>query len=184
MVSYWAETPEDELSQGDLLADSWIGTTVSPRVGLARGATAKGGLLNWQEAPFSTGPDGLGHFLSRGKPAHCIVLSQSCEIDKKGGKAPVLIAPVIDLVAAVQDDAVREKIRSAGRYAFFPLPALGEVIRESYVDLRAITYVPRVVLDGLPRAASASTHGARALTAHLVGFFTRVDLEQLAPSAK
>ncbi|WP_017757036.1 hypothetical protein [Pseudacidovorax intermedius] len=176
--SYWAAALEADLSQGDLISDAWIGATVVPRTGLKH-STGKGGVKIWSESPFAAGPDGAGHFLARGRESFSLVLSQSCEIDKQGSKAPVLVAPVVDLAKTVPDPDLRQRYRSGGRYAFFPLPELPGYLPESYVDLRAITYMPRAVIDSLARHGSASASGLHSLTAHLVAFFTRVDMKQL-----
>jgi len=178
-ASYWAADIANELSQGDLVSDAWVGASANPRAGLISAPTGKGGLKFWQEAAWKADEQGFGHFLSRGRATHALILSQSCEIDKKGGKAPVLYAPVLGLQASVKDEAAREVIRAGNRYAFFYLPAIDGIIEESYVDLRAITYAPRAVIDVSFRRASASEEGAGALAAHLVAFFTRVDVAQI-----
>ena len=116
------------------------------------------------------GADGMGYYLSRGREAFAIVLSQSCEIDKKGSKAPVLVAPVLPLAQTVPDVQVRQLIREGRRYAFFPLNELEGHIDESYVDLRAVSFFPRAVLDASDRIGSATDVGAGRLVAHLVGF--------------
>ncbi|MDO9357894.1 MAG: hypothetical protein Q7T70_02735 [Polaromonas sp.] len=133
----------------------------------------------WQETAWKADQQGFGHFLSRGRAVQALILSQSCEIDKKGGKAPVLFAPVLDLQNSVKDEAQREIIRSGSRFAFFYLPALAGILPESYVDLRAISYAPRAVMDAWLRQGSASEDGANLLAAHLVAFFTRVDVTQI-----
>ena len=161
----------------------WVGSQPSPRVSLERGATARGGKLIWNEtSAWVAGKDGLGHFLGRGRQTLSVVLSQSCEIDKRGGKAPVLVAPVVPL-SSITDDRVRENIRMGGRYAFFPLPAVDDIVVDSYVDLRAISYLPRNVLDSARRLASASEAGALDLAAHLVAFFTRIRYSAIAKPA-
>ena len=82
-------------------------------------------------------------------------------------------------LSTVTDAAMRGVIRSGDRYAFFPLPALAGVLDEAYVDLRAIAYLPRVVIDDAPRRASASEDGAADLAAHIVAFFTRIPVTKL-----
>lgn len=178
--AYWAESLATELSQGDLLEGVWVGSQFHPRAGLQRGPTAKGGAVTWIElSEWKSGADGRGHFLARGRSTSALVLSQSCEIDKKGGSAPVLIAPVLDLGATVSAHADQENIRRGLRYAFFPLEGRADLLQESYVDFRAISYVPRAVLDASKRMASGSDAGLRRLEAHLVAFFTRIPMNQL-----
>lgn len=177
---YWSPGPATELSQCDLLAGVWIGSQFHPRTSLVRGPTVKGGGIVWhQDAQWKPSSDGLGHYLARGRQTYALVLSQSCEIDKRGGKSPVLVAPVVDLAAGVQDVESRERIRAGRRYAFFPLEGLPGVLQESYVDFRAISYVPRAVLDEAERPASATESGLERLSSHLVAFFTRISLSSV-----
>lgn len=181
MRSFWRVDVADDLSQGDLLGDTWIGSQPSPRVGLKRGATAKGGSVIWNEQDtWTAGSDGCGYFLGRGRQAYSLVLSHSCEIDKRGGKAPVLVAPVLSLLDHTKDESQREFVRAGRRYAFFYLGNLPcGLDGEFYADLRAITYLPRAVLDELPRIASGSGAGVQELSTHLVAFFTRVPMADI-----
>lgn len=167
-----------------MLAGVWVGSQFHPRMSLKRGATQKGGGAAWIDDGPALNPtsDGFGHYLARGKSAFALVLSDSCEMDKRGGKVPVLVAPVISLTV-VGDEATRETIRNERRYAFFPVDALAEQIDASYVDFRAISYVPRQVLDDSTRVASGDPLGIERLTAHLVGFFTRISLRELRTPA-
>ena len=179
MVQYWSDALVDELSQGDLLCETWVGTTVVPRVGLKRGPTAKGGKISWEESIWTPTTDGFGYFLGKGRNIHAIVLSQSCEIDKAGGKLPVLIAPVFPM-SNISDLAMQENVRTGRRFAFLPLPAIDGVLTESYADFRAITYLPRAVVDQSERKCSVTDDGADRLAAQLVGFFTRLPFDALS----
>ncbi len=178
MREYWASDLAGELSQGDLLSDAWIGAAPHPRTALLRGPTQKGNLNFWQESAWKADAQGFGHFLARGKSHQALVLSQNCEIDKNGGKAPVLIAPVLGL-ASIPDEKMRDTVRAGNRFAFFYLPSLEGVLPESYVDLRAITYTARAGLAQLTRHGSAAEKGSAALIAQLVAFFTRIDVDEI-----
>lgn len=178
-AAFWAEAPAVELSQGDLIAGVWVGSQFHPRASLKRGPTQKGGATTWLEGTeLAVGSDGFGHFLARGKESYALVTTESCEIDKKGGKVPILVAPVLDM-NALGDEQFREVVRMRRRYAFFPLPAVEGHFNESYVDLRAMSFVHRPVLEGSTRVASATPEGVEQLAAHIVGFFTRVSMSEL-----
>ena len=108
-----------------------------------------------------------------------MVVSHSCEIDKKGGKGPVLVAPVLSLALTIKAPTDRDFIRSGRRFAFFYVPAQGTLVEESYVDLRGTTYLRRKALDSSTRVLSSSADGVERLVAHLVAFLTRIDVEGL-----
>jgi len=176
---FWADALAEDLSQGDLLHDAWIGTAGTPRVGLRRGATAKGGKQTWDEGEWLPQADGIGYFLGRGRSAFGIVLSHDCEIDKPGGKQPVLVAPVFPL-AVIQAPAIQEMVRQGQRFAFLPLPAIPGVLPESYADFRSICYLPRVGVDESERKQSVGEVGKNAITTRLIAFFTRVQMDDVA----
>lgn len=176
----WASALAGDLSQGDLVSDIWVGSQAAPRTALTRGPTAKGGASVWHGGPaWRPEADGRGYFLAQGRSAYALVLSQSCEIDKRGGKGPVLVAPVLPLEETIADAANREVIRSGRRFAFFPLPSLAPHFPESYVDLRAISYLSRKALDSATRVLSSTEAGTQTLATHLVAFFTRIDVNAL-----
>lgn len=178
MPAYWAEALAEEISQGDLLDGAWIGTSASPRVGLKKAPTKSKGGVSWDESVWTSDANNLGHFLARGRKVHALVLSQSCEIDKKGGVLPVLLAPIFPL-SVIQSEEIRQKTRMGERFAFLYLDPIEGVIEESYVDLRAITYVPRAVVDQCTRKASAGVDGTDRLSAQLVAFFTRISMDSI-----
>ena len=178
MRQFWADTLADDLSQGDLLHDAWIGTAVTPRVGLRRGATAKGGKQTWDEGEWLPKVDGIGYFLGRGRAAFAILLSHDCEIDKPGGQQPVLVAPVYPLTV-IQELAIQEIVRQGQRFAFLPVPAIPGVLPESYADFRSICYLPRAGVDQSERKQSVSADGKTEIAARLIAFFTRVSLDEV-----
>lgn len=171
---HWAPTLAESLTQGDLIRDAWVGAQFHPRAALKGGPTGHGGLRTWHQHPtWHPNGDGFGHYLARGRVAFAVIISYSCEIDKPG--APVLIAPVVSL-STVSAEETKAKIIAGEKYSSFAIPELASVIESSYVDLRAITYVPRAVVDQSQRCASATDHGMQRLMAHLIGFFTRVPM--------
>lgn len=163
---------------GDLLSGAWIGTSLSPGIALKNGATDKHGKLIWDESFWTSDVDGFGYFVARGGSVHALVLSHSCEIDKHGGTVPVLVAPIYYL-SIIQNLEARELTRKGDRFAFMPIDAITGVIPESYADLRLTSYLQRSVVDTRLRNGSASTDGARLLTAKLVAFLTRVDINNI-----
>lgn len=175
-MSFWAEKLADELSQGDLLSGAWIGGTADPRQALRKG-TGKGGAVIWTGVnALAPEQDGKAPYLSRGRQCFALVLSQDCEMDKKGGAVPVLVAPVLALETLAPE--MRDIVRQHRRHAFLHLPAVGP-IEESYCDLRAISFVPRPVVDELGRVASASAEGELRLAAQVIMFLFRRDVGDL-----
>jgi len=176
VAGFWASELAEELSQGDLLAGAWVGCTIHPRTALKK-VTGKHGATLWHEASsLVPGTDGKAPYLSRGQQALTLVLSQSCEIDKKGGKLPVLLAPVLPL--SNLPSQMQENVRAARRHAFLHVPAVGSV-PESYCDLRAICFVPRPVVDELGRIASTSEEGELRIAAQVMMFLFRRDIGPL-----
>jgi hypothetical protein len=184
-AAFWAAEVADDLSQGDVVAGVWIGSQFTPRASLVRGPTQKGGIEVWRQGTdLALDPKtNYGHFLARGRESLAMVLTESCEIDKKQKAVPVLVAPLIAL-EMIKDEKHRDTIRQERRHAFFPIEALQGKFEESYVDLRAITYLPRDVLDGADRVASVTSSGVQRLAAHIVGFFTRIDLNSITVTSK
>lgn len=177
MLDFWAAGIAPELSQGDLLSGVWVGSSVSPRKALQAGQTLKGGTATWVEGGWKPAADGAGNFLARGRDVESIVISQSCELDKKGSSAPVLIAPVFQL-RVVQEEH-RDRIRSGSRYAFLYLPAVEGLFEESYADLRMLNYVQRKLIDEGERRLSVTQKGEARLAAQVVAFLTRIDVSKL-----
>ena len=177
MSTYWADEVAAELSQGDLLQNIWVGTSTNPRRGLQAGSTLPKGIKSWIEGDWKES-DGFGHFLARGQNISAVVISQSCELDKQGGKMPVLVAPVLS-IDTITVEAMRDNVREGRRHAFLPLPAIAGLLQESYLDLRRITHIPRPVIDLCDRVRSVSTAGEQRLIAQLVLFLTRIDEKKI-----
>ena len=179
MADCWGDGLKPELSQGDLLSLILVGTAVVPHTALARGPTKKGGGENWIPSPWKPSEgNGIGYFLARGRNADVIVLSEDCEIDKDGGTAPVLVAPVFPL-SLIQDQSRRDDVLNGKRYPFLPLPAIDGVIEHSYADLRCINYVDRKAITQSDRKTSMTENGVHNLRLQIIAFFTHVPLDKI-----
>jgi hypothetical protein len=174
----WADTLKVELSQGDLLTTTLVGTSVAPQTPLSRGPTKGKGIQSWNETTWRADSNGIGHYLARGRHTHVIVLSEDCEIDKDGGKAPLLVAPVLP-TSLLQTAEAMEAVKSRRRYPFLPLPELAGQIPESYLDLRCITYVQRPLVTEEHRTASMTKGGVAELVKQIIAFLTHVPVEKI-----
>ena len=178
MESFWADEVSAELSQGDLLTGVWVGGSVSPRKALHRGQTGAKGVQNWQESEWKADANGIGHYLARGRDVPVLVISQDCEMDKRGGAVPVLVAPIFPM-SVIQTEAIRDKVRSGDRFAFLYLPNVSGAEDEGYVDLRMTHYVVRPLIDAGSQIKSASEYGRRELVSKIIAFYTRKDVNGL-----
>jgi hypothetical protein len=112
-------------------------------------------------------------------PANChvtraMLLTHDCEIDKdKKHRTVALIRPLP--VAMPASD--RATIQQNQRFPFFYLPAGGNQLPESYVDLRRICTVSPQWADSAIRLASLTTAARQAMLIQLFRFLTRVELE-------
>lgn len=179
MTGFWAPAPSLELSPGDLLTGALIGSSEMPPVPLKL-KSFKAGETAWAEIPWTPDGNGRGNFLAVGRMVAIMVISHGCEIDKKDGKSPILVAPVFPISALSQDH--QTVVRAGERHAFLPVPEVAGHIAESYVDLRLVSYLQRPMIQSLTRAGSATLEGQDRLAAHLIGFLTRIDLDKLLAS--
>lgn len=165
---YWSDTPEDELSQGDVLEEVLFGVAEYPPCELRKQTVKKHGDV-W--VPYSK-PCGDRYFnwLGRGRLAMALVISHSCDLDKREGKNRVIVAPVAR--ASSIEPRHWENIRAYGRRALFPLPSVPS-IGDAYSDLRQLTTVDRAFLEKARKLCSMSEDGLKLLQRHLVGFLVR-----------
>lgn len=177
MSVFWAAGVSPDLSPGDLLVDAIVGATAVPPVPL-KSKSFRGNESGWAQVAWSPDGDGRGHFLATGRKTAVMVLSHGCEIDKNGGKAPVLVAPAFPIASLPPEH--QAVARNGERFAFLPIPEIAGQVPESFVDLRLVTYLPRTLIDNLSRVASASEQGQARLAAQLVGFLTRINISTLS----
>jgi hypothetical protein len=172
MNSWWrSDLNPDGLSQGDIIKQSPIAFSPVPEVLLIK-ATGKGGLETWQQGISKSKPQ---HFLYDGDFFPSIVLSYSCELDKKEKKGRVIVAP-IRLIGNLEEK-VRTDVLSQKRRALMPLPDVPE-LGTYYADFRMMSVINRKGMDE-NRLASMTESGVMRLQAQLVAFFTRLDVTAL-----
>lgn len=178
MTLCWDTQLKPELSQGDLLSLLLVGTAATPPTSLTRGQTKKHGGESWDTSAWKADGNGQGYFLAKGRKVNVIVLSQDCEIDKDGGKVPVLVAPVFP-VSAIQNQDALHAVINRKRYPFLPLPGIDGIIEQSYADLRCISYIDRKLISAAERQKSMSEHGVHDLVKQIIAFFTHVPFDSL-----
>lgn len=178
-IDYWADGIESELTQGDLLQDVWVGSSVSPRRALESG-NMKNTTPTWEECGSALKPNhsGLGHFLARGRSGYAIVISHSCEIDKPRARVLVLVAQVTPL-SQLNDATTCENIRQGRRQAFLFLPGIENIFPESYADLRTICYLDKTITDSCVRLRSVTQNGMNLLQCQIVSFVTRIKMDSI-----
>lgn len=172
---WWAEAVQTALSQGDIVTGLPLFSVPAPVPFLTK-KSIKGGQEAWlqTEAPAATTATPISA-LANGKMSAAIVLSHSCELDKKRNGPRVLMAPVKPLGELGLSDEVTAQVLQQQVFALLPLPdvpSIGTLV----ADLRCTTSVPRAIVDDGTRVASMTTAALRRLAAQLVGFYLRLEL--------
>ncbi len=181
--SWWAPALNPKgLSQGDLISGLLVGTVYGPADGppvvfLGRNKThPKGKGVHWPQRdaldPFSS--DSTGLYIARGKIVRALVVSHSCELEKKDN-ARVLVA-MTGLLSTVQDPAKQAAILEQRRRAFMPLPDVPGA-GDHYADLRTIAYVERKQIPDSSREQSMTEEAVVRLRAQLIEYFTRMPVD-------
>lgn len=156
---------EDQLSQGDLVSGVPLALPAVPFQPLER-FTAPRGVEAWRGSDRAD----IDLCLARCRVSTVVVLSHSCDLDKKRKKRRVLVAPV-RVVADLPDETVGTAFGD-GAYALVPLrnpPNLGDAV----ADLRLMTTVDRRTIDDGDRLVSMGPAGVQDLQTRLVVFLTR-----------
>jgi hypothetical protein len=170
-VPWWRPlAAESRLSQGDVLADSTFALPLHPRTSLVKHVFS-GGAPGWKESPsWQTDASGFGHCLGRGRVAHALVVTHSCQLDKGERTGRVLLAPISPIASVKEQD--RDRIMAGERISFVPLPGIPE-LGDYYADLRPImAFDPRAV-EKLQRVATMSAQGVVELRDRIATFFMR-----------
>ena len=112
-------------------------------------------------------------------PAHCqvtraMLLTYDCEIDKDRKHRTVALIRPLSARMPAQD---RATIHENRRFAFFYLPAGGELLPECYVDFRRICTVSPQWVDSATRLASLTAIARQAMLLQFFRFLTRVELD-------
>lgn len=173
------------LSQGDILANTPVGTAIVPVTYLGRNTWPKHDKASgtskpyWpQELTMQLFPgDDTGLFIARGRMTRVVVVMHHCEMDDKPDAGRVVVAPIAPIERVTQE-ASRARIMAGGRRAFLPLPALPG-LGDHYADLRSMASVDRKLLTDAQREFSMDGGGLVALRAQLIDFFTRLEIPEL-----
>ena len=168
-TNWWLPALNTEgLSQGDVALVLPVAVSTFPSKRLQRG-TGKGGLEIWTP----TQDQAKNTFLFEGGEYNAIVVSHSCDLDKKEKKGRVLIAPMRPLDTLSDDD--KTTVLAQERVALMPLPDVGGY----YADLRLISTTSRAFLGDDRRVASMSPAGVQRLQVQLAQFFLRLSPDAL-----
>jgi hypothetical protein len=106
--------------------------------------------------------------------ARAIIISHDCEIDKDKKHAIVALIRSFD---ESQPETSKQVIRSNKKLSFFHLPALENVLPESYVDFRRITSLEPTYLEPTKRIASLSDAAVSLLQLLFFRYLTRLELD-------
>lgn len=168
MTSWWRDALNPQgLSQGDIIEKAPVAVSKVPPVSLIR-TTGKKGIEIWQSGDADAE---LKSFLFTGNIFPVVVLSHSCDLDKKEKKAKVIVAPIRTINSLI--DQVRDTVMKQSRRALMPLPEI-PTLGTYYADLRMMAFIDRKLTEQ-KRIASMTDMGGRRLQAQLVAFFTRLD---------
>lgn len=160
-----------ELSQGDILSQVIVGSSVSPLISLSK-TTIKNSQQAWlPNSGWKPDNNQYGHYLSKGKMIYALVMSHDCEIDKNSKGSRILVSAVSPL-DVVSNQEVRQAILEQRYFASMPLPGVPN-IGDCYADLRTMTHLDRNLVDRSKRVASMTESARIRLQAQLIGFFTR-----------
>jgi len=176
MSGWWASKLNPKgLSQGDILRILLSGSPKGPAPGVfLRPQQARGGREGYIHDDWATDGNGVGLYLSSGKRVPCLVISNSCDLDKpRDNKLRVLVAPMAPLSSL--DEKNRENVRQQGSKRLFPLLGIPEMA-DHYTDLRSISVIGGDLFGDGDRVASMNEAGLRNLNAFLVYFFTRFEI--------
>lgn len=174
-MSWWLEGLNPKgLSQGDIVSQLLIGATDHPVKHLAKQPLEKAGKRLWEEVselqPFKT--DSRALYIARGRLTYAIVVSHSCELDKKNSNL-VLLAPIAPL-DRITDTNAKANILAQRRQAFLPLPDVPG-LGTCYADFRTLSYVEMKTIPDNTRQVSMSDEGVLRLRAQIVAFFSRIN---------
>lgn len=175
-MSWWATTPVASLSQGDVIGNVPVAVVVHPLAALAK-RDVPGQKGAWVPLEAWT-PDRqeMGYALSKGRVIPVVVLSESCQLDKKETIGRVIVAPVFSAEKLREDE--RQLLWDQKRRSKLPLPE-APTIGPSYADLRLTTAVDLKYLDTANRVCQLNEQGVRRLQMQLLAFFTGLETEKL-----
>lgn len=174
-MTWWAETPENSLSQGDVITGVPVAVVLHPRTQLSKQAV-KGFPEAWiPSAEWKPQNNDVGHLLGRGRVIPVIVITESCQLDKSETKGRVVVAPVYPMSGLRADEA--DIVIAQKRRSKMPLPDVPGNVGPSYADLRMATAVDQQFLPLTQRVAQLSKDGVARLQIQLIAFFTGIDAQ-------
>lgn len=164
----WAETLDAEgLSQGDLVEDLPFANVYPIAPVIKTSIHGKPGWLQTQA--LTEDGDGMCNVVTRVRRGTGLVLSYSCDIDKRNKKSRIFTAPV-DLLSKLPL-AEQQRVIEQSRVNLFPLVGTGH--GDFYADLRLAMALDQRLFDNHRRLASMTDEGRLMLQARLAFLFTR-----------
>lgn len=171
MAGWWLpQLNAKGLSQGDVIRPLISGSAVAPQKSLRR-QQLKGNKPGWAEVEWTPDNNGVGHYLASGKILPCLIVSHSCDLEKKKDNSRVLISPMLPL--SIFPEEARQFVLQLLTINLFPVVEVPG-LEDHCADLRCISYVDRNLVNACEIVVSMSEEGMRNLQAHLVTFFTRI----------
>ncbi len=167
---WWSDQIDpDGLSQGDIV-DELVFANVYPLTPVERKSVH--GHSGWVVLPnWPTKADHTCHVAAIARKGLGLILSHSCDIDKKNKKSRIFTAPLAPLsdLTGDQQIAVLEQLR----VSLFPL--LGTRRGDLYADLRLAVALDQRLFEERNRIASMTEEGRKRLQVQLVKLFTRLE---------
>lgn len=173
-MTWWANRLEERLSQGDVFSDVPAVTAAHPLTSVTY-SDAKGGKRLWHPSAVSE----KSQIIAKGPVGLVVVLSHSCELDKKERKGLALVAPIRSAAALESEHWMH--LMTQLRRSLLPIPDLPSH-GNCYADLRMMTSVDRRFLKDDSKLVSMNEEAVRRLQNQLFAFLVRPELrEDLTP---
>jgi len=168
-LAWWAETLQNDLTQGDIVSAFPIALLPKPLKYLKKMSTLGQGKTGWLEVsdPFLDENDQT-YYLAKGRVIQGIIVSHSCDIDKNARR--ILVAPIAKIESLQENH--REAVVNQTNIRLMALPNVPG-LGDAYADLRSITAVPAELIHELKRNASMTDQALLLLQTRLIEFFTR-----------
>jgi hypothetical protein len=115
---------------------------------------------------------GKARLVTLGARAKAMLITHECVLDK-GPTQHLTLARVLALASQKSTD-YQDAIRDGRNREAFYLPAIADLLEESYVDLRLLTTIERVHIQTMKRVASLTEEGRLALRMRLILYWTRM----------
>lgn len=165
---WWQDSIPVDFDQGDIFADVPFLETVHPLEPLTH-TSMKGGAPGWMKA--KTMPESTKHvsWRAEGRTSYGVLLNHGCDLDKPSNRRCQLVAAApLSAFPADQHDMIVDQ-RSIPLMFLPNVPAIGDMV----ADLRVLTTVPRIFVNGATRVAAMTTDARTRLMAQVIEFYTR-----------